>query len=148
MRDASLNSASTRDLNHGQSTVSGWDDRGRTVWSHTTASTVGGPNAPVLALQYDTHGSGEVVASVSDPANDSAALQNGPEHTQVLGFDAKSGSVDWKQEGSVSGDQLTPQPGAPADRRLRQHRLLLRPEKGRPSLCRCSPTPTPRSPRT
>nr|WSX75432.1 S53 family peptidase [Streptomyces sp. NBC_00899] len=120
------------DLTDGQSTVSGWDDRGRTVWSQTTASTVGGPNAPVLALQYDTHGSGEVVASVSDPANDSATLQNGPEHTQVLGFDAQSGSVDWKQEGSVSGDQLTPYQGRLLTVGYDSTAYFFDPEKGLP----------------
>ncbi|WP_069465305.1 PQQ-binding-like beta-propeller repeat protein, partial [Actinacidiphila rubida] len=95
------------DLTDGRSTVSGWDAQGGTTWSYTTASTVGGPNAPVMALDYDTHGNGEVVASVSDPAPDTAALQNGPEHTQLLAFDAADGSVDWKKEGAVSGDQLT-----------------------------------------
>ncbi|MBF9069017.1 outer membrane protein assembly factor BamB family protein [Streptacidiphilus fuscans] len=96
------------DLSDGQSTVSGWDARGNTLWSYTTASTVSGPNAPTMALAYPTDGRGEVVASVSDPNNPSASLPDGPEHTQLIGFDPRDGHVDWQNQGALSGDTLTP----------------------------------------
>ncbi|WP_160311588.1 outer membrane protein assembly factor BamB family protein [Streptacidiphilus melanogenes] len=96
------------DLSDGQSTVSGWDAKGRTLWTYTTASTVGGPNAPTLALAYRTGGHGEVVASVSDPGNPTASLPDGPEHTQLIGFDARDGRIDWRNQGALSGDTLTP----------------------------------------
>ncbi|MFC1416676.1 hypothetical protein [Streptacidiphilus cavernicola] len=95
------------DLSDGQSTVSGLDGKGGTLWSHTTASTVGGANAPTLALAFDTHGGGQVIASVSDPAQDTAAAPQAPEHTQLIAFDSGSGKTDWRQQGAVSGDQLT-----------------------------------------
>ena len=95
------------DLSDGQSTVSGWDAKGDTLWSYTTASTVGGANAPTLALSYSAEGRGEVVASLSDPVDDSATEQDGPEHTQVIAFDAASGQIDWRQQGAVSGDEFT-----------------------------------------
>ena len=93
------------DLTDGASTVSGWDGSGRTLWSYTTASTVGGAETPVLALAFDSRGS--VVASVSDPVQDTAADPAGPEHTQLIAVDAGSGKAEWRQQGAVSGDQLT-----------------------------------------
>ena len=63
-----------------------------------------------MALTYDTRG-GEVVASLSDPAADTAANPAGPEHTQVIGFDAGSGKIDWHREGALAGDQFTPYKG-------------------------------------
>lgn len=94
------------DLSDGQSTISGWDGQGHTLWSYTTASTVGGPNAPTMELSSDAKGS-EVFASLSDPTKDTAATPAGPEHTQLLGLNAASGHLDWRQEGAVSGDTLT-----------------------------------------
>ncbi|MGW7244046.1 S53 family peptidase [Streptomyces sp. NPDC054804] len=94
------------DLSDGQNTISGWDGQGHTLWSYTTASTVGGPNAPTMELSSDAKGS-EVFASLSDPTKDTAATPAGPEHTQLLGLNAASGHLDWRQEGALSGDTLT-----------------------------------------
>ncbi|MGW2965150.1 hypothetical protein ACWDGI_42830 [Streptomyces sp. NPDC001220] len=94
------------DLSDGQSTVSGWDGQGHTLWSYTTASTVGGANAPTMELSSDAKGS-EVFASLSDPTRDTAATPAGPEHTQLLGLNAATGHLDWRREGAVSGDTLT-----------------------------------------
>ncbi|WP_329528585.1 S53 family peptidase [Streptomyces sp. NBC_01462] len=94
------------DLSDGQSTISGWDGQGHTLWSYTTASTVGRPNAPTMELSSDAKGS-EVFASLSDPTRDTAATPAGPEHTQLLGLNAATGHLDWRREGAVSGDTLT-----------------------------------------
>ncbi|WP_115977100.1 PQQ-binding-like beta-propeller repeat protein [Streptomyces sp. 3212.3] len=98
------------DLSDGQSSISGWDSHGHTLWSYTTASTIGGPNAPTMGLSSDAKGS-EVFASVSDPARATAATPAGPEHTQLIGLNAATGHLDWRQEGAVSGDTLTPYQG-------------------------------------
>ena len=95
------------DLTDGRSTVSGWDASGRTVWSYQTASTVGGTDTPVLGMALDQQGSGELLASVSDPVAVSSAEPDGPEHTQLIGFDLRTGQIDWKQDGALSSDQLT-----------------------------------------
>ncbi|MFE2578694.1 hypothetical protein [Streptomyces sp. NPDC059378] len=94
------------DLSDGQSTISGWDGQGHTLWSYTTASTVGRPNAPTMELSSDAKGS-EVFASLSDPTRGTAATPAGPEHTQLLGLNAATGHLDWRREGAVSGDTLT-----------------------------------------
>lgn len=94
------------DLSDGQSTISGWDGQGHTLWSHTTASTLGQPNAPTMELSSDAKGS-EVLASLSDPTRDTAATPAGPEHTQLLGLNAATGHLDWRREGAISGDTLT-----------------------------------------
>ncbi|WP_316745584.1 hypothetical protein [Streptomyces sp. MK7] len=94
------------DLSDGQSTISGWDAQGRTLWSYTTASTIGGPNAPTMELSSDAKGS-EVFASLSDPTKATAATPAGPEHTQLVGLNAATGHLDWRQDGAVSGDTLT-----------------------------------------
>ncbi|NUP39819.1 MAG: hypothetical protein HOY76_23140, partial [Streptomyces sp.] len=99
------------DLTDGQSTVSGWDEDGDTVWSHQTASTVGNPNAPTLSLSLDPAGHGQVVAAVADNVADSAAQPEGVYHTQLLALDARDGSVQWRHEGDVTGDQVTPYRG-------------------------------------
>ncbi|WP_055587252.1 PQQ-binding-like beta-propeller repeat protein [Streptacidiphilus griseoplanus] len=98
------------DLSDGQSTVSGWDAQGRTLWTYTTASTVGGHNAPVMEVSFDANG-GEVLASLSDPTNATAAAPSGPEHTQLVALKAATGRLDWRQEGAVSGDTFTPYQG-------------------------------------
>ncbi|MGW4517352.1 S53 family peptidase [Streptomyces sp. NPDC004393] len=98
------------DMSDGQSTVSGWDAQGHTLWSYTTASTIGGPNAPTMELSSDAKGS-EVFASLSDPTRATAATPAGPEHTQLIGLNAASGHLDWRQDGAVSGDTLTPYQG-------------------------------------
>ncbi|MEV5957728.1 hypothetical protein AB0M11_28845 [Streptomyces sp. NPDC051987] len=94
------------DLSDGQSTVSGWDRQGRTLWSYTTASTVGRPNAPTMEVSSDAR-SGEVIASLSDPTSATAATPAGPEHTQLVALDSATGHVDWRREGAVSGGALT-----------------------------------------
>jgi hypothetical protein len=99
------------DLSDGQSTVSGWDENGDTVWTQQTASTVGNPNAPTLALSYDPTGHGQVVAAVADNVADSAADPEGVYHTQLLALDARDGSVMWHRDGDVTGDQITPYQG-------------------------------------
>ena len=120
------------DLSDGQSSVSGLDAHGKSLWSYTTASTVGGANAPTLALSSLSQGSGEVVASVSDPVADSAADPDGPEHTQVIGFDATTGGIDWKQEGALSGDQLTSYQGRLLTVGYDDTAYTFDPEQGRP----------------
>ncbi|MER6066606.1 PQQ-binding-like beta-propeller repeat protein [Streptomyces sp. NPDC001792] len=94
------------DMSDGQSTISGWDAQGHTLWSYTTASTIGGPNAPTMELASDAKGS-EVFASLSDPTTATAATPAGPEHTQLIGLNAASGQLDWRKDGAVSGDTLT-----------------------------------------
>jgi hypothetical protein len=94
------------DMSDGQSTISGWDRQGRTLWSYTTASTVGGPNAPSMGLSSDAKG-GEVFASLSDPTTATAATPAGPEHTQLIALNSTTGHLDWRQDGAVSGDTLT-----------------------------------------
>ncbi|MFI0724514.1 hypothetical protein [Streptomyces sp. NPDC021224] len=98
-------------LADGQSTVSGWDGHGRTVWHHRTASTVGGANAPTLSLAFDPHGQGEVLATVADATAVTAATPEGLSHMQLLAFDARDGGVRWRREGDVTGDQVTPYQG-------------------------------------
>lgn len=98
------------DMSDGQSTISGWDSRGNTLWSYTTASTIGGPNAPTMELSSDAKGS-EVFASLSDPTRATAATPAGPEHTQLIGLNAATGHLDWRRDGAVSGDTLTPYQG-------------------------------------
>ncbi|WP_370110170.1 hypothetical protein [Streptacidiphilus sp. MAP12-33] len=116
------------DLSDGQSTISVWDAKGTTLWSATTASTVGGANAPTMAL---TENGGELVASVSDPAADTATLPNGPEHVQVLGFDPNSGRIDWRREGALAGDTLTPYRGGLLTVGYDDTAYLLDPDTGR-----------------
>ncbi|RPE37593.1 hypothetical protein EDD90_0444 [Streptomyces sp. Ag109_O5-1] len=94
------------DLTVGQSTVSGWGAKGRTLWSYTSASTVGGYNAPTMQLAADEKG-GEVFASLSDPATAKAATPAGPEHTQLVGLNAATGHLDWRRQGAVAGDTIT-----------------------------------------
>ncbi|MEV6057442.1 hypothetical protein [Streptomyces sp. NPDC052107] len=94
------------DMSDGQSTISGWDAQGHTLWSYTTASTIGGPNAPTMELSSDAKGS-EVFASLSDPTRATAATPAGPEHTQLIGLNATTGHLDWRQDGAVSGDAIT-----------------------------------------
>ncbi|MFI6360268.1 hypothetical protein ACIBJF_48850, partial [Streptomyces sp. NPDC050743] len=100
----------TPDLTVGQSTISGWGGEGRTLWSYTTASTVGQYNAPTMGLASDAKGS-EVFASLSDPTRASAAAPAGPEHTQLVGLNAATGHLDWWQQGAVSGDTISPYQG-------------------------------------
>ncbi|MFC1432201.1 hypothetical protein ACEZDB_16255 [Streptacidiphilus sp. N1-3] len=120
------------DLTDGQSSVSGLDAHGKTLWQHTTASSVGGANAPTLALSSTSRGSGEVVASVSDPEADSAADPDGPQHTQVIGFNATSGAVDWKQQGALSGDQFTSYQGRLLTVGYDDTAYTFDPQQGRP----------------
>ncbi|NUS15342.1 MAG: hypothetical protein HOY69_28785 [Streptomyces sp.] len=94
-------------LADGQSTVSGWDEHGTTVWSHQTASTVGGANAPTLALEFDPSGHGQVIAAVADGTAVSAATPEGIYHMQLLAYDATDGKAMWRREGDVTGDQVT-----------------------------------------
>lgn len=94
------------DLSDGQSTVSGWDAHGKTLWTRTTASTVGGANAPTTSLKWESNGS-EIVAAISDPVAWSAERPNGPEHTQLTALDGKKGSIAWAREGAVVGDRVT-----------------------------------------
>ncbi|MER7841251.1 PQQ-binding-like beta-propeller repeat protein [Streptomyces sp. NPDC096040] len=98
------------DLSDGQSTISGWDEHGRTLWSYTTASKVGEANAPTMELSSDSK-SGEVFASLSDPTNATAATPAGPEHTQLIALNSRTGHLDWRRDGAVSGDTLTPYQG-------------------------------------
>ncbi|OIV39469.1 hypothetical protein BIV57_01145 [Mangrovactinospora gilvigrisea] len=93
------------DLSDGQSTVSGWDAHGRTLWSHTTASSLGGPNAPTLSLTAD---GGNVYAAVADPAPESRTNPEAPEHAQLLAYAADGGAQVWHKDGAVVGDQITP----------------------------------------
>ncbi|MGW2939831.1 outer membrane protein assembly factor BamB family protein, partial [Streptomyces sp. NPDC001156] len=94
------------DMSDGQSTISGWDSHGHTLWSYTTASTVSGPNAPVMELSSGAKG-GEVFASLSDPTSATAATPAGPEHTQLIALNSTTGHLVWRQEGAVSGDTIT-----------------------------------------
>lgn len=95
------------DLSDGQSTVSGWNAQGRTLWSHQTASTVGGANAPTLSVQFDPQGSGAVYAAVADPTQIALSTPEGLYHSQLLAYDASSGGQLWRREGDVVGDQVT-----------------------------------------
>jgi hypothetical protein len=99
-------------LADGQSTVSGWDENGDTVWTRQTKSTVGNANAPTLALSLDPTGHGQVVAAVADNVAISAANPEGLYHTQLLALDARDGSVMWHRDGDVTGDQITQYQGA------------------------------------
>ncbi|SEF80967.1 hypothetical protein SAMN05216223_102102 [Actinacidiphila yanglinensis] len=95
------------DLSDGQSTISGWDGNGDTVWTRQTSSTVGNPNAPTLALSYDPTGHGRIVATVADNVADSAARPEGVYNSQLLSLDARDGSLEWRRDGDVTGDQVT-----------------------------------------
>lgn len=99
------------DLSDGQSTVSGWDESGDTVWSRQTSSTVGNPDAPTLSLSYDPSGHGRIFAAVADNVEDSAAHPEGVYNTQLLALDARDGSMEWRRDGDVTGDQVTPYQG-------------------------------------
>lgn len=99
------------DLSDGQSTISGWDGNGDTVWTHQTSSTVGNPNAPTLSLTYDPSGHGQVYAAVADNVADSATEPEGVYNTQLLALDARNGSLAWRRDGDVTGDQVTPYQG-------------------------------------
>ncbi|MFK0171624.1 hypothetical protein ACIQU5_22760 [Streptomyces sp. NPDC090306] len=94
------------DLSDGQSTISGWDAHGKTLWTRTTLSTVGNANAPTTGLKWENNG-GDVVAAISDPAYWSAERPNGPEHTQLTALDGKKGTVAWARDGAVTGDRIT-----------------------------------------
>ncbi|SEK53061.1 PQQ-binding-like beta-propeller repeat protein [Streptacidiphilus jiangxiensis] len=118
------------DLSDGQSSVSVWDANGSTLWSYTTASTVGGPDAPTMAL---ADSGGELVASVSDPAAPTAALPGGPEHVQLIGFDPASGRLDWRREGALAGDTLTRYQGGLVTTGYDDTAYLLDPGTGRTS---------------
>ncbi|WP_051726498.1 hypothetical protein [Streptacidiphilus jeojiense] len=96
------------DLSDGQSTISGLDSSGKTLWSYRTASTVGGANAPTLSLTYDPKGSGEVYAAVSDATAMTLDNPEGIYHNQLLAFDGSSGKVLWRRDGDYVGDQVTP----------------------------------------
>ncbi|WP_435174086.1 S53 family peptidase [Actinacidiphila sp. bgisy145] len=95
------------DLSDGQSTISGWDAGGDTVWTRQTASTVGNPDAPTLSLAFDASGHGQVYAAVADNVADSASEPEGVYHTQLLAVDARNGSLEWRRDGDVTGDQVT-----------------------------------------
>lgn len=99
------------DLSDGQSTISGWDGNGDTVWTRQTSSTVGNPNAPTLSLSYDPSGHGRIVAAVADNVADSAAQPEGVYNSQLLSLDARDGSLEWRRDGDVTGDQVTPYQG-------------------------------------
>jgi hypothetical protein len=95
------------DLSDGQSTVSGWNDKGKTVWHYQTASTVGGANAPTMSLEYDPSGNGQVVAAVADPTYVTPDSPEGLYHSQLIAFDSRDGDIAWRREGDVVGDQVT-----------------------------------------
>ncbi|WP_433891187.1 S53 family peptidase [Streptomyces sp. CA-111067] len=99
------------DLSDGQSTVSGWDDKGETVWHYQTASTVGGANAPTMSLSYDPSGHGQVVAAVADPTYVTPDAPEGIYHSQLIALDARDGDIAWRHEGDVAADQVTPYRG-------------------------------------
>ncbi|OIJ67062.1 hypothetical protein WN71_015205 [Streptomyces mangrovisoli] len=99
------------DLSDGQSTISGWDSHGKTLWTRTTASTVGGANAPTTDLKWENDGA-DVVAAISDPVEWSSDRPDGPEHTQLTALDGRRGGVDWAQDGAVVGDRITDYRGA------------------------------------
>ncbi|MGZ2361284.1 hypothetical protein LRE75_32190 [Streptomyces sp. 372A] len=99
------------DLTDGTSSVSGWDERGRTTWTYRTRSTVGRPDAPALSLTFDPHGRGQVYAAVADPVAQTRTRTDGPEHSQVVAIDATSGRTRWTKEGAVVGSQVTPYRG-------------------------------------
>jgi hypothetical protein len=95
------------DLSDGASSVSAWDASGRTLWTHETASTIGADQTPVLDVAVDSSGAGTVVAAIADPTASTIAHPEGPEHAQLLAFDARSGSTAWSRDGEVSGNQVT-----------------------------------------
>jgi hypothetical protein len=95
------------DLTDGQSTISGWNASGKTLWSHRTASTVGGYNAPTLSVQTDPLGHGQVVAAVADPVVNSPGTPEGIYHSQLIDLDSRDGSTVWKREGDIVADQVT-----------------------------------------
>ncbi|MFC1442389.1 hypothetical protein ABUW04_29465 [Streptacidiphilus sp. N1-10] len=99
------------DLSDGQSTISGLDGSGKTLWSYRTASTVGNANAPTLSLTFDPNGSGEVYAAVSDATAMTLTNPEGIYHNQLLAFNASNGSIDWKRDGDAVGDQVMPYQG-------------------------------------
>lgn len=135
------------DLSEGQSTISGWDGQGHTLWSYTTASTVGRPNAPTMELSSDAKGS-EVFASLSDPTKDTATTPAGPEHTQLIGLNAATGHLDWRQEGAVSGDTLTRYQGGLLTVGYDDTAYTVNPAAARRRLCPWPATSTRPSPRT
>ncbi|MFC1440907.1 hypothetical protein ABUW04_21840 [Streptacidiphilus sp. N1-10] len=97
------------DLSEGSRTVSGWDSKGRTLWTRTDSSTVGGAYVATgaLLISGDT-----VVDAVSDPVPDTPQHPAGPEHTQLLGLDSRTGKVRWSRDGAVAtADGLTPYRG-------------------------------------
>ncbi|MEV6262424.1 hypothetical protein AB0M42_16980 [Streptomyces sp. NPDC051784] len=99
------------DLTDGTSSISGWDERGRTTWTYRTQSTVGRANAPTQSLTVDPRGRGQVYAAVSDPVGQTRTRTNGPEHSQLIALDATSGRTQWRKDGAVVGGQVTPYRG-------------------------------------
>ncbi|MFD7919852.1 hypothetical protein ACFV3R_11575 [Streptomyces sp. NPDC059740] len=95
------------DLSDGASRVSGWNGDGRTLWTHTTRSTVGRDSAPTLAVTADARGRGHVYAAVADPVPQTLSRPDGPVHSQLLALDATDGRLTWQKEGPVVGDQVT-----------------------------------------
>lgn len=95
------------DLTDGQSSISGWDAEGHTIWSRTTKSTVGGANAPTLSLMPDSRGHGHIFAAIADPTQQTLAHPEGPTHSHLVAFDARNGRTVWSREGAVVGDQIT-----------------------------------------
>ncbi|OIV39541.1 hypothetical protein BIV57_00045 [Mangrovactinospora gilvigrisea] len=97
------------DLSDGQSDIAGLDASGRTLWTHTTASTVGGANAPTLSLTLS--GTDKVYAAVADPAQESRTDAEAPDHSQLLAYATDGGTQLWSKAGAVVGDQITPYDG-------------------------------------
>ncbi|MFE6995005.1 hypothetical protein ACFVAE_03540 [Microbacterium sp. NPDC057659] len=97
------------DLTDGASTLSGVSANGADQWTYTTESTVGSARAPITGLTVGANGL--AVATVSDGVAQSLTQPNGPEHTQLVGVDTRTGKLAWSRDGAVAGTEATPYQG-------------------------------------
>lgn len=95
------------DLTDGASAVVGLDGTAKQLWSHTTSSSDGAAETPVLGTAYDPRGQGQVLVTTGDGVEQSLANPEGPYQTQLTSLAAADGHVAWQNHGSIAGDQIT-----------------------------------------
>ncbi|WP_194923990.1 outer membrane protein assembly factor BamB family protein [Catenulispora pinisilvae] len=89
------------------SSVLSFDAHGKNLWTTPIPAAFAGDAPVVGGTVLPDADKASVVVTTQDPQNPTEAVPNGPEGTQILSFDARTGKLRWRQAGAV-GTGLEP----------------------------------------
>ncbi|MEY9932378.1 hypothetical protein ABH926_007029 [Catenulispora sp. GP43] len=89
------------------SSVLSFDAHGKNLWTTPIPAAFAGDAPVVGGMMLPDADRASVVVTTQDPQNPTEAVPNGPEGTQIMSFDARTGKLRWRRSGAV-GTGLEP----------------------------------------